>query len=152
MSPRATASEYSLWAAYTLALAEQGDFPFFFAAVHPEFRTPHFSILFFAIVIWVLALMGSFSWNVTLSSVARLFYLGLVCASLPVLRKKQPGGAAFCLPGGSVFAVLGVAICMGLLAGVDMSQSLILVATMSSALLNWLLVRRAMPIGTSSPN
>lgn len=39
MSPRATASEYSLWAAYTLALAEQGDFPFFFAAVHPEFRS-----------------------------------------------------------------------------------------------------------------
>jgi basic amino acid/polyamine antiporter, APA family len=137
---------------YTLALAEQGDFPLFFAAVHPEFRTPHFSILFFAIVIWVLALMGSFSWNVTLSSVARLFYLGLVCASLPVLRKKQPGGAAFRLPGGRVFAVLGVAICMGLLAGVDMSQSLILVATISAALLNWLLVRRAMPIGTSSPN
>jgi basic amino acid/polyamine antiporter, APA family len=131
---------------YTLALPEQGDFPFFFAAVHPEFRTPHFSILFFAIVIWLLALMGTFSWNVTLSSVARLFYLGLVCASLPVLRKKQPRGAPFRLPGGRVFAVLGVAICMGLLAGVDMSQSLILVATISTALLNWLLIRRATPI------
>jgi basic amino acid/polyamine antiporter, APA family len=74
---------------YTLALAEQGDFPFSLAAVHPKFRTPHFSILFFAIVIWLLALMGSSSWNVTLSSVARLFYLGLVCASLPVLRIRH---------------------------------------------------------------
>jgi basic amino acid/polyamine antiporter, APA family len=131
---------------YVFALAEQGDFPSSFAAVHPKFRTPHFSILFFAIVIWLLALSGSFSWNVTLSAVARLFYLGLVCAALPVLRKKQPGAAAFQLPGGPVFAVLGVAICVGLLAGVDMSQSLILVATISIALLNWLLVRRATPV------
>jgi amino acid transporter len=131
---------------YTFALAEQGDFPSRFAAVHPRFRTPHFSILFFGIVIWLLALIGSFSWNVTLSAVARLFYLGLVCAAVPVLRKKQPGVAAFQLPGGPVFAVLGVAICMGLLAGVDLSQSLILAATFSIALLNWLLVRRATPI------
>ena len=131
---------------YTFALAEQGDFPSSFAAVHPEFRTPHFSILFFAIVIWLLALIGSFSWNVTLSAVARLFYLGLVCVAVPVLRKKRPGAAAFQLPGGPVFAVLGVAICMGLLAGVDMSQSLILAATFSIAFLNWLLVRRTTPI------
>jgi len=131
---------------YVFALAEQGDFPSSFAAVHPKFRTPHFSILFFAIVIWLLALIGSFSWNVTLSAVARLFYLGLVCAALPVLRKKQPGAAAFQLPGGPVYAVVGVAICMVLFAGVDMRQSLILAATFSIAFLNWLLARRATPI------
>ena len=131
---------------YTLALAEQGDFPSWFAAVHPRFRTPHFSILFIAIAIWLLALIGSFSWNVTLSAVAKLFFLGLVCAALPVLRKKQTGAAAFQLPGGPVFAVLGVAICVGLLAGVDMGQSLIVGGTFFIALLNWLLVRRATPI------
>jgi len=46
---------------YVFALAEQGDFLSPFAAVHPKFRTPHFSILFFAILIWLLALIGSFS-------------------------------------------------------------------------------------------
>jgi amino acid transporter len=131
---------------YVFALAEQGDFPSSFAAVHPKFRTPYFSILFFAILIWLFALIGSFSWNVTLSAVARLFYLGLVCAALPVLRKKQPGAAAFQLPGGPAFAVLGVAICIGLVAGVDISQSLIVAATFSIAFLNWLLRRRATPI------
>src|ERR1700730_6772368 len=80
------------------------------------------------------------------SAVARLFYLGLVCAALPVLRKKQPGAAAFQLPGGPVYAVVGVAICMVLFAGVDMRQSLILAATFSIAFLNWLLARRATPI------
>jgi APA family basic amino acid/polyamine antiporter len=29
----------------TFALAERGDFPSFFAAIHPRFRTPHISIL-----------------------------------------------------------------------------------------------------------
>ena len=131
---------------FVFALGEQGDFPSSFAAVHPKFRTPYFSILFFAILIWLFALIGSFSWNVTLSAVARLFYLGLVCAALPVLRKKQPGAAAFQLPGGPAFAVLGVAICIGLVAGVDISQSLIVAATFSIAFLNWLLRRRATPI------
>src|SRR5579859_4249880 len=42
---------------YVFALAEQGDFPSSFAAVHPKFRPPHFSILFFAILIWLLALI-----------------------------------------------------------------------------------------------
>ena len=131
---------------HTFALAEQGDFPLWFAAVHPKFRTPHFSILFFAILIWLLALIGSFSWNVTLSAVSRLFYLGLVCAAVPVLRKKQPGAALFRLAGGSIFAALGVAICLVLFAGVDFSNSLVLAATFSIALLNWLMVRRAKPV------
>ncbi len=127
----------------TFALAEQGDFPSWFAAVHPKFRTPHFSILIFATLIWLLALFGSFSWNVTLSAVARIFYYGLMCAAVPVLRKKQPGAALFRLPGGPIFAVVGVVICLVLFAGVDLSKSLLLAATFSTALLNWLLVRRA---------
>jgi APA family basic amino acid/polyamine antiporter len=127
----------------TFALAERGDFPFWFAAVHPKFRTPHFSILVFAILIWLLALFGSFSWNVMLSAVARLFYYGLVCAAVPVLRRKQPGAALFRLPGGPILAAMGVAICLILLTRVDLTKSLILVAVFSTALLNWLWVRRA---------
>src|SRR5258708_6526265 len=50
----------------TFALAERGDFPSWFAAVHPRFRTPYFSILIFALLIWLLALFGSFAGNATL--------------------------------------------------------------------------------------
>ncbi|HLO06829.1 MAG TPA: APC family permease, partial [Terriglobales bacterium] len=77
----------------TFALAENGDFPSIFAAIHSRFRTPYFSILAFALLSWLLALFGSFTWNATLSAVARLLYYGLVCAALPVLRRKQPGAA-----------------------------------------------------------
>ena len=125
----------------TFAFAEQGDFPRWFAAVHPNFKTPYTSIVVFALVCWVLALAGSFTWNVTLSAVARLFYYGAVCAAVPVLRRKQPDAAWFRLPAGSAFAFLGVLICLVLLSGVDFSKTLILLATIAVALMNWFAVR-----------
>ena len=75
----------------TFALAEQGDFPKAFAAIHPRFHTPYVSILVFAALVWGFALTGEFKWNVTLSAVARLLYYAVCCAALPVLRRKQPG-------------------------------------------------------------
>jgi basic amino acid/polyamine antiporter, APA family len=124
----------------TFALAEQGDFPRWFAAVHPGFKTPYFSIVVFALICWVLALFGSFTWNVTLSAVARLFYYGAVCAALPVLRRKQPDAAWFRLPAGTVFAIVGVLICLVLFTGVDFSKTLILLATVAIALINWAVI------------
>jgi APA family basic amino acid/polyamine antiporter len=125
----------------TFALAERGDFPPVFALVHKRFHTPYFSIFVFALLVWVLALVGSFTWNVTLSAGSRLFYYGVVCAALPVLRTKQ-GPALFRVPGGTGIALLGVMICVGLLTRIDYSKSLILLAAVAVALLNWLLVRK----------
>ena len=125
----------------TFALAENGDFPAIFSAIHPRFRTPYFSILAFALLSWLLALLGTFTWNATLSAVARLLYYGLVCAALPVLRRKQPGAALYRLPGGTFFGVLGAGICLALITGVNLSGSLILLATAAVALVNWLVVR-----------
>jgi amino acid transporter len=126
----------------TYALAETGDFPTMFAAVNPRFRTPFFSILVFAVLVWLLALFGSFAWNLTLSAVARLVYYGVGCAALPVLRRKQPGAALFRLPCGREFSFLGIAICAVLLTQVDLSKSLILIATIAIAFVNWLWLRR----------
>ena len=56
----------------TFALAERGDFPSLFAAVHPRFRTPYFSIFVFALIVWLLAWFGTFAGNATLSAGSRL--------------------------------------------------------------------------------
>ena len=130
----------------TFALAEGGDLPRLFSAVSPGFHTPWFSILVYALVVWGLALIGSFTWNVTLSAMARLFYYGVVCAALIALRRKQPGAAQFRLPGGPVLAVVGILLCMVLATQVDVSKSLILVATVAAALLNWAWVRKRRPV------
>jgi basic amino acid/polyamine antiporter, APA family len=127
----------------TFALAKGGDLPSLFGAVSPKFHTPWFSILFYAAAVWGLALVGSFTWNVTLSVVARLFYYAVVCAALIALRRKQPAAAGFRLPGGPVLAVLGIAIAVALATQVDLSKSLILGATVAAAVLNWLWARKA---------
>lgn len=125
----------------TFALAESGDLPRVFASVSRRFHTPWFSILVYAVATWILAAIGSFTWNVTLSVVSRLFYYGVVCLALIALRQKQPGAARLRLPAGPLMAVLGAAICVALMTQVDLSQSWILGATVGAALLNWAWVR-----------
>ncbi len=133
----------------TFALAKGGDLPGVFAAVSPRFHTPWFSILFYGAAVWGLAISGSFTWNVTLSVVARLFYYAVVCMAVIVLRRRQPQAARVRVPGGQVLAVLGVGIAVGLgiaavlAKQVELSKSLILAVTLGAALLNWLWVRRA---------
>jgi len=125
----------------TYALAERGDFPGIFGAIHSRFHTPYFSILVFAALTWLLAILGNFSWNVTLSAFARLFYYIAACAGVLILRKKRAGEARFRLPAGAPLAVIGIAICLVLLTRVDRSKSLILLVTIFVGLLNWLWVR-----------
>jgi basic amino acid/polyamine antiporter, APA family len=134
----------------SFAMAAFGDFPMAFGAVHPRFRTPHVSIAVVALLIWILAVLGSFSWNVTLSAVARIFYYGATCVCVPILRKAQPAAAAFLIPGGIALPALGTVICVALLTRADFSKSLILFATIAIALLNWLVVRnRAAPVANT---
>lgn len=125
----------------TFALAERGDFPSRFAAVHPRFRTPYFSIFVFALLVWLLALFGSFAGNATLSAGSRLFYYGVVCAALPVLRRKQKAAAVVTIPAGALVAILGVLICAALLTRIEYNKSVILVVAVAVAFLNWAAVR-----------
>jgi len=132
------------------ALAAQGEFPAPFAAVHPQFRTPYISICVFALFTWGAALFGSFSWNVTLSAVARLLYFAAICAAVPALRRKQPQAATFRVPGGLLLPLAGMVICAALLTRIDLGSSLVLVATITVALLNWLVTGRSSRISTAS--
>jgi len=125
----------------TFALAQQHELPPIFCAVSPRFHTPWFSIVFYAAVIWILAIIGSFAWNVTLSVIARLFYYGVICAAVISLRHGQAEAAKFRLPGGAVFPVLGIGVCILLATQVDFSQSKIVAATVTAAILHWAWVK-----------
>jgi len=126
----------------TFALAEQGDLPPVFAAVHNRFRTPYVSILVFAVSLWALATIGNFRWNVVLSSTARLMTYGMVCAALLALRRKQPGAAAYRVPLGPIFPVTGVALMLVLLTRITREELAWILATAVVAFLHWLATRR----------
>ncbi len=125
----------------TFAFAEQGDFPYWFAAIHPRYQTPYVSIVAFAVLLWGLALTGTFRWNATLSASSRLFVYGITCAALPVLRKRFPRQEGFHLPAGLAFATLGVAFALLLLSRMGLAEVGALAITAGISFLNWLAVR-----------
>jgi amino acid transporter len=126
----------------TFAMGERGDFPSFFAKIHPRFRTPHISILAFAVLVLLFSVGGDFRWNATLSAVARLFMYGAVAAALPALRRKRPGGAEFRLLGGAVFAVLALIFTGLLLTTVRWREGIVVLGTFAIAAANWFWARR----------
>lgn len=129
----------------TYAFAEQRDFPAFFAAIHPRFRTPHVSIAVYTLLVLALAIPGSFQWNAVLSAVARLFTYGLVCAAVLVLRRQQPQAEAFRLPLSWLFVALGIAFCGVLVSRMGKWEFVIVLATTLLAAGNWLWARRRNP-------
>jgi amino acid transporter len=125
----------------TFAMGERGDFPSFFAAIHPRFRTPHLSIAIFALMLILFSIGGNFRWNASLSAISRLFMYGAVVAALPVLRRKHPEGGRFRLPAGMFFTVLGLGFVAVLLAQMHRTEFIVMSLTFALALLNWLWAR-----------
>jgi amino acid transporter len=126
----------------TFAMGEGGDFPAIFAKIHSRFRTPHLSIVIFAMVLLLFSIAGNFRWNAMLSSVARLFVYGSAAAALPVLRTKQPQADAFRLPGGVAFAVLALLFTAVLVTRMQWGEFMVIAATTSLAFVNWLWARK----------
>jgi APA family basic amino acid/polyamine antiporter len=127
-----------------MAMAERGDFPAVLARVHPTFRTPWVSVLVFAGVSWVLANQAGLLQNLSLSAVSRLFVYGLVCASLPVFRRRdarglaEVGPAAFRAPAGIMLAAIGVAASAVLVARMNAREAVTMAALFGLASAHWL--------------
>jgi len=125
----------------TFAFAEQGDFPRFLAAVHPRFRTPYVSVIVHVIAVGGLAIVGNFIFNAILSSAARLLQYALVCAAVPVLRRRTPNAPAFRLPGGIIVPALGLSFCVVIAMYMDRSQMGIISVVVLAAAMHWFAVR-----------
>ena len=127
----------------TFAFAEQGDFPRILAAVHPRFRTPHVSVLLHVLAVGTLAITGNFIFNAILSSAARLLQYALVCAAVPVLRRRTPDVPAFRLPGGMTVPGLGLIFCVVIAMYMDRSQMGVIGVVALAAAVHWMVARRA---------
>ena len=90
------------------ASARDNNLPKFLATVHPKYKTPYVSIIFFAAVVCVFALSGTFKPLAVLASGSILIIYGGV--SLAVLRLRhrdgEPNPGQFKLPFGPVIPVL----------------------------------------------
>jgi amino acid transporter len=126
----------------TYALAEQGDFPAFFGIVHSKYRTPYVSILVYAALVFIFALIGNFQWNALLSAASRLAIYGAMALAVPILRKRNDGKAKFLLPAPYLFAGLGILFSVVLATRMGLSEFAVIGTTSVIALVNWAVVRR----------
>ncbi len=108
----------------TYAFAQRGEFPAFFGHLHSRFRTPVGSIVVFALMVWLLALSGTFVWLATISVVARLGAYMVTCAAVPVLRKRSQGRPAFQLMFGPLFPILAVVLGLWLYTQTNLDDTL----------------------------
>lgn len=92
------------------ALAEAGDLPRSLAAVHPGWRTPHVSIIVFAVLSWLVTITGTFRYLLELFVISRMLAYGSSSLALIVLRRRQ-GPAPVPVPCGPLIAVLALAAC-----------------------------------------
>jgi amino acid transporter len=106
------------------SMAERGELPSAFARIHPDFRTPHISIITCSVIALVLGLAGTFAATATLSAIGRLIVFTLTCAALIALRRRSDEPpAGFVLPGGPVFALIGIAFSVWLLSTRSFAQA-----------------------------
>ncbi len=72
----------------TYTLAREGSLPAWFGEVHPGSRTPANSIVFFALLVLVMSLYGSFVWLAAMSALVRVLIYMACIAAMPRLRRE----------------------------------------------------------------
>ena len=126
----------------TFAVAEGRDFPSFFGAIHPRYRTPYVSIVVYAVLVFLFAALGTFQWNAVLSAVSRLTVYGAMAVAVPILRQRRDDKARFQLPFPYFFAGFGLIFSAMLLTQMQRGEFIVVGTTCTIALLNWFFVRR----------
>jgi basic amino acid/polyamine antiporter, APA family len=92
------------------AMAEHGQLPKLFRAVHPRFLTPHVAILIHGTLALILTANGSVIGALSISTLTRLATYAATCAALIALRRRDDTAmpARFRAPGGTVVAIAAV--------------------------------------------
>jgi amino acid transporter len=125
-----------------LAMAERHELPAVIGRIHPVGRTPHVAIIANSVIALGLGLVGSFAETATLAAIVRLGIYASTCAALIALRHRSASPGRFTLPGGEVFAVVGLGFSAWMLATRSFEQAWMLAAMVASGALARWAVRR----------
>jgi APA family basic amino acid/polyamine antiporter len=99
------------------SMARDGLLPPIFAKLHPTFRTPYVTTILTGIVVGAFSAVGNIDEMVDLTNIGTLFAFVLVCAGIPILRRREPDRPrAFRVPLGDwLLPALGAVSCLGLM-------------------------------------
>jgi amino acid transporter len=95
------------------ALSRDGFLPKVFVRVHPTFRTPNFAIVFYGVLLAIIAVSGTFEWLTIFANLAALCVYFLTSIAALKLRRAdvRTQGNPFVIPGGPI---VPIASCLAL--------------------------------------
>ncbi|HET6936785.1 MAG TPA: amino acid permease, partial [Candidatus Angelobacter sp.] len=100
------------------AMSRDGLLPKLFSAVHPKFKTPHWSTWIAGAAVGIPAGLFSISEAADLSNIGTLFAFVLVSLGVLFLRRSQPDRPrGFKVPFVPLFPIISVILCVALMAG-----------------------------------
>ena len=105
------------------AFSEENQFPKVFSFIHPKYKTPTWSLLLFMSITIIISLNYSFLSAASISAITRVMIYGIVCITLIILRKKNPGKTGFFkIKYGNIVAIIGLLLTFWLLSSATMKQ------------------------------
>jgi APA family basic amino acid/polyamine antiporter len=100
------------------AMSRDGLFPKLFSAIHPKFKTPHWSSWIAGAVVGIPAGFLNIQEAADLSNIGTLFAFVLVSLGVLFLRRSQPDRKrGFKVPFVPLFPIISVVLCVALMAG-----------------------------------
>ena len=100
------------------AMSRDGLFPKLFSAVHPRFKTPHWSTWIAGFAVGIPAGIFAISDAADLTNIGTLFAFALVSLGVIILRRTQPDRQrAFRVPFVPWFPLISIVLCGGLMTG-----------------------------------
>ena len=115
----------------TYSLARDGNLPRWFGDVHAEYHTPAHSVIFFGVLVFVLAVFGGFVWLAAMSALVRVLIYMVCISAMPRLRRKfGDAPERFRLPGGGLIPLCAFVISGVLLLQVELDSVLATLASL----------------------
>lgn len=124
------------------ALATHGDSPAVLGKLHERFHTPATAVVTCALLMWALAITGTFLWIAALTAGSTMIVYAGICATLLRLRRIHASGPALRVPGGRILAVGGIVIVLVLLTRLQWREILLMSVTTALATANWWWAKR----------
>jgi len=93
------------------------------ASVHPKFKTPHISIIVYAIIGFIFSSIGEFKQLAILSSASYLLiYLGVILALIWFRLKKTNKNVSYKVPGGYLIPIISILTIVWVLSNLPMKE------------------------------
>jgi len=124
-------------------MSKDGLLPPVFSKVHPKFGTPYVSQYMIGSVVALIGGLLPISLLGEMVSIGTLLAFILVCVAVLYLRKREPDQhRPFRVPGGAIVPVLGIGMCLALMAGLPLDTWLRLIAWMAIGIAVYFLYSR----------